>query len=411
MPRARELGIPFLGQPGVFNAITDVPGVAVGYTTIRSSRTDDCKLTAGASESAATQESPLTVHTGVTAIFPRGRDNPVLPVAAGFFSLNGNGEMTGSVWVEETGSLASPIVLSNTYAVGTCHRGVVDWINTHFPSAGWVLPCVAETWDGYLNDINGAHVTPQAVFDALDSAQSGVPLEEGSVGGGTGMNTYGYKAGSGTSSRQVPHGSKTYHVGVFVQSNFGRRSEMLIGGCPVGQMLSEDNPMADIYLSKQELPTMQLPSGAKLPCPPGSIEGAGSIIAIVATDAPLLPGQCKALARRVSMGIARTGTTSGHFSGDIFLAFSTANSGALTSDFSSIVGEDTDYETLQFIPWGHMDKFYAATAYATEEAIINSMTMSGETIGIHGHRTPGIPVEKVVQILTERLIIPTSKDP
>ena len=250
------------------------------------------------------------MRTGVTAIHPRGRADPGTPCAAGFFSLNGNGEMTGTVWIEEAGALSLPVTITNTHAVGIAQEATIAWTTERHPqlTSVWALPVAAETWDGYLNDINGRHVTSDVVMSALDDARGG-PIEEGSVGGGTGMNCYQFKGGSGTASRARRARHRRYTVGVFVQANFGARRELVIAGVPVGRELADDDPMAD-------------PSG---PHPPG----AGSVIAIVATDAPLLPGQCKALARRVPLGLARTGTTGSHFSGDIFLAFSTANDGEL----------------------------------------------------------------------------------
>ncbi len=286
-PRARSLGVPFRGQPGRWNAITDVPGVEVGYAT----------LIRGES-----------VRTGVTAIHPRGPAGAADPVTAGFFSQNGNGEMTGVSWIEESGTFAGPVAITNTHAVGVVHAAIIAWTVRRHPraAAAWLLPVVAETWDGYLNDINSPHVTGQAAAGALESSASG-PVEEGSVGGGTGMNCYGFKGGSGTASRLVEHAGSTYTVGVFVQANFGVRAELTLSGLPVGELLSDDNPMTEHFAA-----------------PPG----AGSVIAIVATDAPLLPGQCKAFARRVTLGLARTGTAGSHFSGDLFLAFSTGNPGA-----------------------------------------------------------------------------------
>ena len=285
-PRARSLGIPFGGSPGRWNAITDVPGLQVGYTT----------LIQGDS-----------VRTGVTAIHPRGSAGAADPVAAGFFSQNGNGEMTGVSWIGESGSFSGPVAITNTHAVGVAHAAVIAWTVKHHPrlAEAWLLPVAAETWDGYLNDINGQHVTQQACVDALEAAEPG-PVEEGSVGGGTGMNCYQFKGGSGTASRIVDYAGTAFTVGVFVQANFGSREELTIAGRPAGQLLADDNPMAEYFA---------MPAGG------------GSVIAVVATDAPLLPHQCTALARRVTLGLARTGTTGSHFSGDLFLAFSTASPG------------------------------------------------------------------------------------
>jgi L-aminopeptidase/D-esterase-like protein len=364
-PRARSLGVRLRGNPGARNAITDVPGVAVGYVTLIEGHGP---MRVG--------EGP--VRTGVTAILPRGRDGVGVPCAAGFYSLNGNGEMTGVSWLEETGSLASPILLTNTHAVGACHRGIIDWTVQHKPQLAdqWLLPVVAETWDGYLNDINGNHVTVEHAVAAIDAAAEGA-VEEGSVGGGTGMNCYAFKGGSGTASRKVAFGSQSYTVGAFVQANFGARHELTIGGTWLGETLASDNPMEDFYAK------------------PGS----GSVIAIVATDAPLLPGQCKALARRVPLGLARTGTSGSHFSGDLFLAFSTANKGALVSQFSAEPKGVEDLDRLSFVQWGHMDPFYEATVQSIEEAVLNALTAAGEMIGRDGNRTPGLPCEKVMQAL------------
>ncbi len=278
--RARDLGLSFRGRPGPLNAITDVPGIEVGYTTLIEGD---------------------NIRTGVTAIHPRGKTDPGNPVAAGFHSQNGNGEMTGVSWIEESGTFAGPIAITNTHAVGIAHAGIVAWTVEHHPELAhaWLLPVAAETWDGYLNDINGHHVREEHVIAALGNAVSG-PVAEGSVGGGTGMNCYQFKGGNGTASRLV--GNHT--VAVFVQANFGVRHELTICGTYLGERLAGDNPMAEFTIA-----------------PPG----AGSVIAIVATDAPLFPHQCKAMARRVTSGLARTGTSGSHFSGDLFLAFSTAN--------------------------------------------------------------------------------------
>jgi D-aminopeptidase len=361
-PRARALGIPFGGTPARWNAITDVPGVQVGYTT----------LIQGDS-----------VRTGVTAIHPRGQAGAADPIAAGFFSQNGNGEMTGVSWIEESGTFSGPVAITNTHAVGIAHAGIVAWTVRHHPhlADAWLLPVAAETWDGYLNDINGHHVTEQAVIGALESAASG-PIEEGSVGGGTGMNCYQFKGGSGTASRLVGYAGTTYSVGVFVQANFGSREELTITGLPVGQLLADDNPMEEYFA---------LPAGA------------GSVIAIIATDAPLLPQQCAALARRVTLGLARTGTTGSHFSGDLFLAFSTANAGGITPGVTTYrPGAEGKYDQLRFIPWGFLDPFYAAVVQATEEAVLNALIANEDMTGRDGHRTPALPRDRLARLLSER---------
>ena len=371
--RARDFGVFFQGETGRLNSIQDVPEVGVGYYTI--------------------SESGLR-HTGVTAIIPKIK-NLTIPCAAATFSLNGNGEMTGRTWIEESGALSGPICLTSTSAVGIVHRAVLDWLNQKHADCGsqWLLPVVAETYDGYLSNLNGqCHIHADHVFSALDSAENCCKtqcISEGSVGGGAGMNSFGYKAGSGTSSRVVTHGSSTYTVGVFVQSNFGRRSELTIAGVPLGHQLCDDNPMSSFFSSD--------PVMAAIPT-----EGSGSIIAVVATDAPLLPLQLKAMAKRVSLGIARTGSICSHFSGDIFIAFSTADQqGALSSCFPG-VATDQDYESLRFIPWGHMDKFFSATVQATEEAIVNALFASRDTIGFNNRRSPGLPIDRVVALISTR---------
>jgi D-aminopeptidase len=358
-PRARGIGIPFDGAPGPWNAITDVPGLEVGYTT----------LIEGDS-----------VRTGVTAIHPRGKGDAGDPCVAGFHSQNGNGEMTGVSWIAESGTMAGPICITNTHAVGLAHAAVIAWTARHHPdvAAAWLLPVVAETWDGYLNDINGGHVTVETGVRALEDAASG-PIDEGSVGGGTGMNCYDYKGGTGTASRVVEYVGSTYTVGVLVQANFGSRAELVIAGIPVGKNLADDNPMAEHFTA-----------------PPG----AGSVIAIVATDAPLLPHQCSALARRVTLGLARTGTTGSHFSGDLFLAVSTANAGGFTPGYQTLYpGVEGRYDELRFIPWGFTDPLFEATVQATEEAVIDALVANEEMIGRAGHRTPALPRDRVVELL------------
>jgi D-aminopeptidase len=357
-PRARSLGIPFSGRPGRWNAITDVPGVEVGYTTLISG---------------------TSVRTGVTAIHPRGAAGAADPVAAGFFSQNGNGEMTGVSWIQESGTFAGPVAITNTHAVGIAHAAIVSWVVRNHPRLAdlWLLPVVAETYDGFLNDINSPHVTEQACLDALQGAAAG-PVEEGSVGGGTGMICYQFKGGSGTASRVVEHAQTRYHVGVFVQANFGRRDELTLAGLPLGQLLAEGN---------------------RTPGPAGNPGGAGSVIAIVATDAPLLPHQCTALARRVTLGLARTGTTGSHFSGDLFLAFSTGNPGAYTPGGEVMLGAAAEgYDQLRFVPWGFINPFYAAVVQATEEAVANALVANEDMTGRDGHRSPALPRDRVAEL-------------
>jgi D-aminopeptidase len=364
-PRARALGLRFRGRPGTWNAITDVPGLEVGY----------CTLIQGDS-----------VRTGVTAIHPRGKGNPVDPVAAGFHSQNGNGEMTGISWIEESGTFDGPIAITNTHAVGIAHAGIIAWRNSYHPELTdvWQLPVAAETWDGYLNDINGHHVTEDIVITALEGATHSQP-DEGSVGGGTGMNCYQFKGGSGTASRLVDYANTSYTVGVFVQANFGKRYELMLTGIYLGEEFAADNPMHD--------------TSNKVP------PGAGSVIAVVATDAPLFPSQCKALARRVTPGLARTGASGSHFSGDLFLAFSTANPGAFTPSEPSepshktASAQATRYDRLTFIPWGYLDPFFEAVVQATEEAVANSLVANEEMVGRQGHRSPALPRDRLAEIV------------
>src|SRR6516162_2345505 len=346
-PRARALGLPFAGRPGRWNAVTDVPGVEVGYVTLIEGN---------------------RVRTGVTAIHPRGRAGADDPVAAGFHAQNGNGEMTGVAWINESGTFNGPVAITNTHAVGVAHAGIIAWTVRHHPVVAeiWLLPVAAETWDGYLNDINGHHVTEHHVVTAIEAARPG-PVEEGSVGGGTGMNCYQFKGGSGTASRLVDD----YTVGVFVQANVGARRELVIAGVPLGDALADDNPMQDFRLT---------------------VPGSGSVIAVVATDAPLFPHQCQALARRVTAGLARTGTSGSHFSGDLFLAFTTASPGAFHPDAHTA-------QRLDFIPWGHLDPFYEAVVQATEEAVINALVANEEMTGRDGHRTPALPRDRVVELV------------
>jgi L-aminopeptidase/D-esterase-like protein len=361
-PRARSLGIPFDGTPGPWNAITDVPGIEVGYTT----------LIRGTS-----------VRTGVTAIHPRGAAGAGDPVAAGFVSQNGNGEMTGVSWINESGTFGGPVAITNTHAVGIAHAAIVAWTVRHHRhlADAWLLPVAAETWDGYLNDINSPNVTEQDCLDALRGAASG-PVEEGSVGGGTGMNCYQFKGGNGTASRQVRFAGTTYTVGVFVQANFGLRDELTLAGLPVGRLLAGDNPMAP---------------------PRANPGGAGSVIAIVGTDAPLLPHQCAALARRVTLGLARTGTTGSHFSGDLFLAFSTGNPGGFTPGGEVLLGAAAeDYDQLRFVPWGFIDRFYAAVVQSAEEAVANALVANEDMTGRGGHRSPALPRDRVAALFKAR---------
>ena len=367
--RARNLGIPFEGTLGKFNAITDVAGVEVGYTTLISS---EGALKVG--------EGP--VRTGVTTILPRGHGSLNDPVYAGFFSLNGNGEMTGIAWVEESGFLEGPIVVTNTHSVGVARDAVIAWRIKHGAADKtgywWSLPVVAETRDGWLNDINGFHVKPEDVAHALDTAHGGA-IEEGSVGGGTGMICYEFKGGNGTASRKIeikePKASsgqssangasaaRTYTVGVFVQANFGRRALLTITGAPIGKEI------------------------------PGSVykEDTGSCIAVVATDAPLLPNQLKRLARRVSIGLARTGTISGNGSGDLFIAFSTAN--------KNVWAADQVTHSVQTVPNDLIDPIFGAVVEASEEAVVNALVDNQTMTGAGNHRVEALPHDRLRELL------------
>lgn len=361
-PRARDLGVPLDGTPGPLNAITDVPGLEVGFVTI-------------------TDDAPVVARTGVTAILPRGRDRAGLPCAAGVAVLNGNGELTGRSWIEESGQLQAPIAITNSHAVGSVHRGVDRWMAAHHPesAAAWMLPVVGETWDGYLNSINADTVRPEHAEQALDAA-SGGPLAEGSVGGGTGMNCYGFKGGTGTASRTVRIGDESYTVGVLLQANFGSREELKIAGRPLGRESRAPNPMETSDWFDREL------SGAR------AVPGAGSVIVVVATDALLLPDQCEALARRVPLGLARTGTTGSHFSGDIFLALSTANEGSLGSRMAAT---GPVVEQIAHVAWGRIDPLFAGVVEATEEAVLNALVAARDTVGREGRESFALPHDEV----------------
>jgi D-aminopeptidase len=363
-PRARDLGIPLPGEPGPWNAITEVAGVEVGFETLIRG---DGPLVTGSGP----------VRTGVTTVLPLGRAGLGDSCPAGWFSLNGNGEMTGTAWLNEAGALSLPVGITNTHAVGPVHSAVIDWSIRQRPelAARWHLPVVAETWDGYLNDVNGGHVTADDACRALDAAASG-PVAEGSVGGGTGMSCYGFKAGTGTASRRVAVGGRTYVAGALTQANFGSRRELVVAGRPVGASLLDDNPMEDEDWA----------------APPG----AGSCITVIATDAPLLPAQCAALARRVPLGLARTGTTGSHFSGDLFLAFSATNVGALDSSVDTL--SQDSLRVIEFLPWGSMDPLYQAVVECVEEAVLNALVAGETMVGRDRHRSPGFPVERLDEL-------------
>ena len=348
-PRARAAGVPLEGTPGPRNAITDVAGVAVGHSTIISG---DGKLVVGTGP----------VRTGVTAVLPRGKDWGD-PVFAAWFSLNGNGEMTGTTWVEESGFLEGPVMITNTHSVGVVRDAVVKRrIERTEPGHWWAMPVVAETYDGYLNDINGLHVKPQNAFEALDTAASGA-VTEGNVGGGTGMICFGFKGGIGTASRRLDDKAGGYTLGALVQCNCGGRTQLHVAGVPVGLEL-------------------QNPSIRK--------EDRGSIIIVIATDAPLLPHQLKRLARRATMGLARDGSTSGNGSGDIFIAFSTAN---------PVAAAATGVPQVAMLPNDRMNPLFDAVVEATEEAILNAMYAAETMVGRDDHKVEGLPVDRVREIL------------
>ena len=368
-PRARDLGIPFEGAPGKHNAITDVAGVTVGHVTLIEG------------------EGPLVVgkgpvRTGVTAILPRGRTwNPVF---AGWYALNGNGEMTGTTWVEESGFLEGPVMITNTHSVGVVRDAVVEWEHRNdiyeplpeYPDVFWALPIVAETYDGDLNDINGFHVKKEHAFEALDTA-SGGSVAEGNVGGGTGMVTHQFKGGIGTASRVVETGGGVYTLGALVQSNYGLRKGLTIAGVPVGKEISDLMP------------------GDSRPAPGdarGQRQETGSIIVVVATDAPLLPHQLKRLARRVPIGIARVGGYGGNGSGDIFIAFSTANPG---------VGLREGNKQVEMLPNDYISPLFEATAEAVEEAIVNALVAAETMVGRDGNTVHALPHDRLQAVMKQ----------
>ena len=350
-PRARDLGVPFDGTPGPNNAITDVKGVEVGFTTLIAG---SGKLVVG--------NGP--VRTGVTAIHPRGKDSSDAVFAA-WFTLNGNGEMTGTTWLDDSGFLAGPVMITNTHSVGIVRDTVIAWELKHHPPEvedWWSLPVVAETWDGWLNDINGFHVHAEDAVHALDTAHSGL-VEEGNVGGGTGMICNEFKGGTGTSSRVLDAKAGGYTVAVLVQCNYGVRSQLRIAGVPVGK---------------------------EIPDKPVYGEDVGSIIVIVATDAPLIPTQLKRVARKVSLGLGRDGSLSGNDSGDIFLAFSTANPGAAGTK---------GLHQLTMLPNDSLDPIFLATVQATEEAVVNAMVAAETMKGIDDHEVIALPHDRLREVL------------
>ena len=352
--RARDLGVPFDGTPGRENAITDVAGVEVGYKTIVKG---SGKLVRG--------KGP--VRTGVTAILPRGKTYD--PVFAGWHALNGNGEMTGTTWITESGFLEGPVMITNTHSVGVVHDAVIEWQVKHGfyealpgePDVFWSLPVVAETWDGDLNDINGFHVTRKDAFDALDAAKSGA-LAEGNVGGGTGMICHEFKGGTGTSSRVLAKEDGGYTVGALVQANYGIRKTMRIAGVPINE----------------DIPDL-LPGIAQA-------EERGSIIVVVATDAPLLPHQLRRVAQRASLALGRMGSYASNGSGDIFIAFSTANSRAAYR---------LENQTVEFVPNDSMGPIFLAAVEATEEAIVNALVAAETMTGVNGYTVHALPHDRL----------------
>lgn len=347
MTRARDLGIPFEGNTGTYNAITDVSGVTVGYTTVIEGD---------------------SARTGVTVIHPRGQENHE-PVFAAWFPFNGNGEMTGSAWLEEGGMLEGPIGITNTHSVGIVRDTIIQWqVEREAIFQKWSCPLVTETADGWLNNMNGFVIKPEHVIEALSSAKSGA-IAEGNVGGGTGMICYEFKGGTGTSSRKLPGKLGGWTVGALVQSNFGRRYQLTIAGVPVGQHLKDDAPFTN-----GENPFAQ---------------DDGSLIVIIGTDAPLLPHQLKRLAKRASLGMARTGSLGGNGSGDIFLAFSTAPSG-LSDEMTG---------TVNYVRNDYLDPLLFASAYSTEEAIINSMIAAEDMVGHNGVSIKALPHEELREIM------------
>jgi D-aminopeptidase len=350
--RARDLGIPFDGVPGELNAITDVRRVEVGHTTLIEG---EGKLIIG--------KGP--VRTGVTAILPLGKNNSYVPVPAAVFSFNGNGEMTGSEWVEESGFLEGPILLTNTHSVGVVRDAVIEWGTNKFPGTGdFSLPVVGETWDGGLNDINGFHVKKGDVFRALDEAKSGA-VAEGNVGGGTGMRAFGFKAGIGTASRVVEKAGAVFFVGVLVQANMGSRENLVIAGVPVGKEITDLQPVIHPEPKRE-----------------------GSILVVIATDAPLSPTQLKRLAKRAALGVGRTGAISTNSSGDLFIAFSTA-----------APAESGNREHWDILKNADLDPLLGATVEATEEAIINALVAAETMRGINDNTFYALPHDRLREVL------------
>jgi D-aminopeptidase len=366
-PRARDLGLPFKGQTGKWNAITDVPGVEVGYCTLQKPHP---KLEVGVGP----------INTGVTAIFPRGKETDPQPVWASNFDLNGNGEMTGTHWINDAGYFVGPVCITNTHSVGMVHHATVGWMIDQYKGSlqdehGWAMPVVAETYDGLSNDICGRHITEEHVLEAFANATRG-PIAEGNVGGGTGMQTYDFAGGTGTSSRIVEIEQEQFTVGVVVQSNFGRRNDLDVLGVPVGEHMTDNIPLSDEDSQPREM---------------------GSIIVIIGTDLPLSSAQLRRLAKRGSMGVARTGTAGGHYSGDIMLAFSVAN----PIDMRPFGADQAFDFTVSMLNDAHCDRLFNAAVQAVEEAILNAM-IAAETMQIvkpHGMQCDAIDHSQLVELM------------
>jgi D-aminopeptidase len=356
-PRARDLGIPFDGSPGPLNAITDVAGVTVGHATLIEDLADG-----------------RAVRTGVTAVLPRGAESLMRPVFGAWFALNGNGEMTGTTWLEESGQLEGPVMVTNTHSVGTVHQATIAWRirqgEADATGYWWALPVVAETWDGHLNDINGFHVRPEHVDAALDGAAAG-PVAEGNVGGGTGMVCYEFKGGIGTASRVVEVLGQSYTVGVLVQANYGIRDQLRIAGVPIGRHLRDHR----IYTE-----------------PDPNAGESGSIIIVVATDAPLLPHQLKRIARRAALGLGRVGSIAGNGSGDIFVAFSTADES---------LGRTDRLLNHRSVPNDEINPLFGATVQAVEEAIINALAAARDMTGDQGHTVKALPHDALIEVMQQ----------
>ena len=377
-PRARDLGIPIGGIAGPLDAITDVGGVEVGQTTLISGHG---RLVVG--------RGP--VRTGVTVIHPRGKGNPD-PVFGAWFTLNGNGEMTGTTWLQESGILEGPIAITNTHSVGVVRDAILQWQVNRPGMQPWGLPLVAETFDGALNDINGFHVRPEHVFSALEGARTG-PVQEGAVGGGTGMICHGFKGGIGTASRKIDVQAGGYTVGVLVQCNYGARRELRIAGVPVGEEIPDLlGCVATPDTTVRPRARRCEPTSPTLRQTPSDDDGAGSIIIVVATDAPLLPHQLKRIVTRAALGVGRMGGKGENSSGDIFVAFSTAN---------PRTSADTGVVNVSMVPNARMNALFYATVQATEEAIVNTLLAAETTTGADDFRVYALPIDRLKAIMAK----------